>query len=140
LFYNQSKAFFFQGTKDALIDRDHSEYNSYFLQAQRIRRLVVQDFDSVLLNCNETSQETKVHALLTPVSPKALPPVLHASQARAQKAQDYINDLMTIPASLAGLPCVVVPFGKSKIGLQLMTGFGRDFLALRLAQRLEGVS
>ncbi len=75
-----------------------------------------------------------MHALLTPVSPEAKPPLLRASQAGRTK--DYINDLMTIPASLAGLPSVVVPFGKSRTGLQLISSFGRDFLTLRLGERL----
>jgi aspartyl-tRNA(Asn)/glutamyl-tRNA(Gln) amidotransferase subunit A len=103
-----------------------NEYNSYFLQAQKHRRLVLQDF---------TEAFKSIHAILTPVSTDSKPPLL--SKPSLGGNADYINDIMTIPASLAGLPASVVPFGTNRIGLQLISSFGKDDFLLNLAEYLE---
>ena len=81
-------------------------YDAYYKKAQRVRRLIVEDFNNVFQN---------VDVLLTPTTPtaafeigKALDPI-----------DMYMNDVFTVPASLAGLPAMNVPSGLSSEGLPL---------------------
>ncbi len=82
-------------------------YDAYYLKAQKIRRLIAQDFRDVY--------ET-VDAILTPSAPSAAFPF-------GDKADDpiamYLNDVFTVPANLAGLPGISVPAGLSAEGLPL---------------------
>lgn len=85
-------------------------YDSYYDQAQRVRRLICNDFARVLLpDGAELGTGPRVHALLTPTTPTIAPTV---ATARAYTAvQGYANDVFTVPASLAGLPAISVPVG-----------------------------
>ncbi len=104
-----------------------------------MRRLIKEDFESVLhQNPQEEPSDGRVHALLTPVSTEAIPPRL--DEPMSSRDADYINDVMTIPASLAGLPAIVVPFGAKQIGLQLIGAFGHDDRVLDIAEQLETLS
>ena len=82
-------------------------YDAYYLKAQKIRRLIAQDFRDVY--------ET-VDAILTPSAPSA-------AFAFGDKADDpiamYLNDVFTVPANLAGLPGISIPAGLSDDGLPL---------------------
>ena len=87
-------------------------YDAYYLQAQKVRRLICQDFESAW---------SEVDALLTPVSPTA------AFKFSAEKSplELYQEDILTTPASLAGLCGLVVPVGKDSptdlpIGVQIL--------------------
>ena len=85
-----------------------SRYNDYFLKAQKVRRLIVKDFDDAF---------KKVDFLLTPAAPST------AVSAEEMKNQDpitvFLNDAFVCPASLAGLPAMVVPSAISSDGLPL---------------------
>ena len=107
-------------------------YDAYYLRAQKVRTLVRRDFEEAL-------RETD--ALLLPVTPT--PPF-----ALGEKADDplamYLNDVYSIPASLAGVPALSFPAGFTRsglpIGLQLV---GRPFdeaTLLRVARAWEGTS
>ena len=82
-------------------------YDAYYLKAQKVRRLIKQDFDSVF---------TTVDALLTPATPSA-------AFAVGRKIDDpvvnFLNDVFTVPANLAGLPGMSVPAGVNADGLPL---------------------
>ncbi|MFP6748105.1 MAG: Asp-tRNA(Asn)/Glu-tRNA(Gln) amidotransferase subunit GatA [Alphaproteobacteria bacterium] len=82
-------------------------YDAYYLKAQKIRRLIAQDFRDVY---------EKVDAILTPSTPSAAFPF-------GDKADDpiamYLNDVFTVPANLAGLPGISIPAGLSADGLPL---------------------
>ena len=82
-------------------------YDAYYLKAQKVRRLIAQDF--------RDAYET-VDAILTPSAPSAAFPF-------GDKADDpiamYLNDVFTVPANLAGLPGISVPAGLSAEGLPL---------------------
>lgn len=82
-------------------------YDAYYLKAQKVRQLIAQDF----ANAYET-----VDAILTPTAPSA-------AFAFGEKSDDpiamYLNDVFTVPASLAGLPGSSVAAGLSKDGLPL---------------------
>jgi aspartyl-tRNA(Asn)/glutamyl-tRNA(Gln) amidotransferase subunit A len=91
-------------------------YDAYYLKAQRVRALVAQDFSSAF---------ERVDCVLAPTAPSAAFAIGdHADDPVAM----YLNDLFTVPASLAGLPAISVPAGLSAdglpIGLQII---GRPF-------------
>ncbi len=86
-------------------------YDAYYLKAQKARTLIKADFDTVFENYD---------AVVTPTSPGVAFPL-------GAKTQDplamYLNDLFTIPTSLAGLPGVSVPAGLAQdlpVGLQII--------------------
>jgi len=89
-------------------------YDAYYLKAQRVRQLIAKDFRDAF---------GTVDAILTPTAPSA-------AFAFGSKSDDplamYLNDVFTVPASLAGLPGGSVPAGMSAeglpLGLQVLTG------------------
>jgi aspartyl-tRNA(Asn)/glutamyl-tRNA(Gln) amidotransferase subunit A len=91
-------------------------YDAYYLKAQRVRTLIARDFDTAFQSCD---------AILTPTAPSA-------AFAIGEKMNDpvamYLNDVFTVPSSLAGLPAISVPAGLSADGLPLgLQVIGRAF-------------
>ncbi len=82
-------------------------YDAYYLKAQKIRTLIAEEFRRVFAD---------IDLILTPTTPSA-------AFALGEKSDDpiamYINDIFTVPASLAGLPAISVPAGLSAEGLPL---------------------
>ena len=82
-------------------------YDAYYLRAQKIRTLILRDFTDVF---------AKVDALLTPTAPSA-------AFAQGENMDDpvkmYLNDVFTVPASMAGVPAMSVPAGLDAQGLPL---------------------
>ena len=82
-------------------------YDAYYLKAQKVRSLILRDF---------TAAFEQVDAILTPTAPSA-------AFALGEKQDDpvamYLNDVFTVPASMAGLPAISVPGGLSDEGLPL---------------------
>ncbi len=82
-------------------------YDAYYIKAQKVRRLIAEDFTKAYEQCD---------ALLTPTAPSA-------AFAIGEKEDDpikmYLNDVFTVPASLAGLPGMSVPAGLDHDGLPL---------------------
>jgi aspartyl-tRNA(Asn)/glutamyl-tRNA(Gln) amidotransferase subunit A len=103
-------------------------YDAYYLKAQKVRTLIKQDFDTVF----ETYD-----AVVGPTSPTVAFPL-------GAKTQDplamYLNDLFTIPTSLAGLPGISVPAGLSSglpVGLQIIGKALDEAGVLRIAHAFE---
>ncbi len=82
-------------------------YDAYYLKAQKVRTLIAQDFRNAFED---------VDVLLTPTTPSA-------AFVIGEKMDDpiamYLNDIFTVPASMAGLPAISVPAGLSRDGLPL---------------------
>ncbi len=104
-------------------------YDAYYLKAQKVRTLIRQDFDRVFAD---------VDVLATPVAPTT---AFRLAEKTSDPLAMYLVDVFTNPASLAGLPAIVVPCGRDEagmpIGLQLIgPPFGEE-LVLRAAHAFE---
>ena len=84
-----------------------SKMDAYYLKAQKIRRLIANDFNAAY---------EKVDVILLPSSPTA---AFGINENQSDPLTMYLNDIFTIPASLAGLPCASVPSALSSEGLPL---------------------
>jgi aspartyl-tRNA(Asn)/glutamyl-tRNA(Gln) amidotransferase subunit A len=83
-------------------------YDAYYKKAGQVRNLILQDFKNAF---------KQVDAILTPVAPSA---AFSINNAKTQDAISmYLNDIFTIPASLAGMPAISIPAGIDKDGLPL---------------------
>ncbi|MEK9644577.1 MAG: Asp-tRNA(Asn)/Glu-tRNA(Gln) amidotransferase subunit GatA [Alphaproteobacteria bacterium] len=104
-------------------------YDAYYKKAQRVRALIARDFANAWDSCD---------VMLTPTTPGA-------AFAMGEKSDDpiamYLNDVLTVPASLAGLPAISLPVGLSGEGLPLgLHLIGRPFdeeTVFRAAHALE---
>ena len=82
-------------------------YDAYYLRAQRIRTLIARDFHKAF---------EKVDVILTPTTPS---PAFAMGEKMDDPVAMYLNDVFTVPSSLAGLPAISVPAGLSGDGLPL---------------------
>ncbi len=107
--------------------------DAYYLKAQKIRRLISEDFKNAF---------EKVSAIILPTTPTE---AFNLGDKQDNPVTMYLNDLFTIPASLAGLPCCSVPASLSSRGLPLgMQIIGKplnEYDTLKVAAAIErGVS
>lgn len=108
-------------------------YDAYYTRAQKVRTLIQREF---------TAAFQEVDAILTPTSPT---PPRKLGNADADPLQDYLADVYTISANLAGLPAISVPCGTVPsgdgtdlpVGVQVMAPHLEDALVLRIAKALE---
>ncbi len=82
-------------------------YDAYYLKAQKVRALIVRDFQQAFTACD---------LLLTPTAPTGAFPI---GARTADPIAMYLNDVFTVPSSLAGLPAMSVPAGTDANGLPL---------------------
>jgi aspartyl-tRNA(Asn)/glutamyl-tRNA(Gln) amidotransferase subunit A len=91
-------------------------YDAYYLRAQKVRTLIAQDFADAF---------QKVDAIVTPTAPT---PAFKLGERTADPLQMYLADIFTVTGSLAGIPGISVPCGKSSTGLPIgMQIFGPHF-------------
>lgn len=104
-------------------------YDAYYLKAQKVRTLITQDFN--------TAFET-VDVILTPTTPT---PAFALDEKPTDPVVMYLNDVLTVPANLAGLPGLSVPAGLSKeglpLGLQLLGPAFEESVLFRTGHVLE---
>lgn len=82
-------------------------YDAYYLKAQKVRKLITQDFETAF---------QMVDVILTPTTPSA---AFALDEKPTDPVEMYLNDVLTVPANLAGLPAISIPVGFSKEGLPL---------------------
>jgi aspartyl-tRNA(Asn)/glutamyl-tRNA(Gln) amidotransferase subunit A len=104
------------------------QYETTYLKAQKVRHLIINDFKNAF---------TKVDAILVPSTTGEAFPIAK----KMTPMEMYMNDIFTIPASLAGLPCSSQPIGLSKnglpLGLQIIGNSFDEFTVLKVAKILE---
>ena len=107
----------------------HGYYDAYYLQAQKVRRLIVQDLSRAFERCD---------VILGPTAPTT---AFEIGAQAEDPVQMYLGDIFTIPAPLAGLPAVSIPCGFDAaglpVGLQLMGRHFSEGLLLRAAHRYQ---
>ena len=104
-------------------------YDAYYLKAQRVRALIRRDFDTVFAD---------VDAILTPTTPSD---AFAIGENDDDPIKMYLNDVFTVPSSLAGLPAISIPAGLSErglpLGLQLIGRMFDEETVFRAAGALE---
>ena len=107
----------------------HGYYDAYYLQAQKIRRLIADDFNDAFKACD---------VILGPTAPGT---AFKLGEKSDDPVEMYLNDLYTIPANLAGLPGMSLPCGfDSKglpIGLQLVGNYFSEAKMLNVAHQYQ---
>ena len=82
-------------------------YDAYYLKAQKVRKLIKNDFDEVY---------KKVDAILTPSTPSS---AFNIGEKSNDPVSMYLNDIFTVPINLAGLPAISIPGGYDSKGYPL---------------------
>jgi len=104
-------------------------YDAYYLKAQKVRALIAQDFVQAF---------AKVDAILTPTAPTA---AFGLNDKVVDPVAMYLNDVFTVPASLAGIPGSSIPAGLTAhglpLGLQVLTKRWDEETLFRVCQVLE---
>jgi aspartyl-tRNA(Asn)/glutamyl-tRNA(Gln) amidotransferase subunit A len=107
----------------------HGYYDAYYLQAQKLRRMIADDFQQCFTQCD---------VIAGPVAPTV---AWKLGQGSDDPVQAYLADIFTLPASLAGLPGMSVPagFGESglPVGLQLIGNYFQEGTLLHTAHALQ---
>ena len=106
----------------------HGYYDAYYLQAQKIRRLIADDFQQAFKQCD---------LIAGPVAPTTA----WAADAHQDPLADYLADIYTLPASLAGLPGMSLPAGfdenRLPVGLQLIGNYLQESRLLAAAHQFQ---
>jgi aspartyl-tRNA(Asn)/glutamyl-tRNA(Gln) amidotransferase subunit A len=104
-------------------------YDAYYLQAQKVRRLIADDFRRAF---------AEVDVIAGPTSPTTAFPL---GDKTSDPLQMYLNDIFTIPANLAGLPAMSIPGGFDRagmpIGLQLTANYFGEAKLLNAAHQFQ---
>src|SRR5690606_12004362 len=110
----------------------HGYYDAYYLQAQRVRRMIANDFQQAFAeHCD---------VIMGPVTPTVAKPI---GENRDDPTSDWLADIYTLGVSLAGLPAMSIPCGFSQgtrplpIGLQLIGNYFSEGQLLAVADRFQ---
>ena len=107
----------------------HGYYDAYYLQAQKIRRMIANDFQQAFTQCD---------VIVGPVAPTV---AWALGEKSANPLSSYLADIYTLPASLAGLPGMSVPCGFGAqgmpVGLQLIGNYLQESRLLNVAHQLQ---
>ena len=110
----------------------HGYYDAYYLQAQKLRRLIAQDFAAAF---------GQVDLIAGPVSPTV---AWNIGERSDDPVRNYLADIFTLPASLAGLPGISVPAGFGAggrpVGLQLVGNYFAEARLLNVAHRFQSAT
>ena len=104
-------------------------YDAYYLKAQKVRKLIKNDFDDAY---------KKVDAILTPSTPSA---AFKIGEKTNDPISMYLNDIFTVPVNLAGLPAISIPAGLDAkgypLGLQIIGKAFDEQKILNIAYAME---
>ncbi|MFI4984124.1 MAG: Asp-tRNA(Asn)/Glu-tRNA(Gln) amidotransferase subunit GatA [Rickettsiales bacterium] len=104
-------------------------YDAYYTKAQKVRQKIANDFKEAY---------KQVDVILTPTTPSA---AFAIGENTDDPVKMYLNDVLTVPASLAGLPCISVPAGLTAdglpLGLQIIGNLYDESSVLNFAKIIE---
>jgi aspartyl-tRNA(Asn)/glutamyl-tRNA(Gln) amidotransferase subunit A len=104
-------------------------YDAYYGKAQKVRRLIKQDFDNAFKKCD---------IILTPTSPFT---AFKINEKTSDPLEMYLSDVYTTSANLAGIPGMSIPISRDKnglpIGLQLLGNQFEESKILNLSTHIE---
>lgn len=111
----------------------HGYYDAYYLQAQKIRRMIAQDFQAAFKQCD---------VIMGPVSPTV---AWNIGDKSDDPVANYLADIFTLSTSLAGLPGMSIPCGfgqgeknaKRPVGLQIIGNYFAEAKLLNVAHRYQ---
>ncbi|WP_293759669.1 Asp-tRNA(Asn)/Glu-tRNA(Gln) amidotransferase subunit GatA [uncultured Aquitalea sp.] len=107
----------------------HGYYDAYYLKAQKIRRLIANDFTAAFEQCD---------VILGPVAPTA---AFNLGQLSSDPVQMYLSDIYTLSVNLAGLPGMSVPAGFDRngrpVGLQIIGNYFSEATMLNVAHQFQ---
>jgi len=107
----------------------HGYYDAYYLQAQKLRRMIADDFRRCFQDC---------HLIAGPVAPSV---AWKIGEQGDDPVKAYLADIFTLPGSLAGLPGMSVPAGRGEhgmpVGLQLIGNYFDEARLLQVAHALQ---
>jgi aspartyl-tRNA(Asn)/glutamyl-tRNA(Gln) amidotransferase subunit A len=107
----------------------HGYYDAYYLQAQKIRRMIADDFQQAFKQCD---------VIAGPVAPTV---AWKLGEHGNDPLADYLADIFTLPGSLAGLPGMSIPCGfgagHMPVGLQLLGNYCAEGKLLNAAHRFQ---
>jgi aspartyl-tRNA(Asn)/glutamyl-tRNA(Gln) amidotransferase subunit A len=107
----------------------HGYYEAYYLQAQKIRRMIADDFQQAFQQCD---------VIAGPVAPTV---AWKLGEKGSDPVASYLADIFTLPASLAGLPGMSIPAGLGAqgmpVGLQLIGNYLQEGRLLNMAHRFQ---
>jgi aspartyl-tRNA(Asn)/glutamyl-tRNA(Gln) amidotransferase subunit A len=110
----------------------HGYYDAYYLQAQKIRRLIAQDFDDAFKHCD---------LIMGPTSPGT---AFNLGEKGDDPVQMYLSDIYTIAVNLAGLPGMSIPCGFGEnglpVGLQIIGDYFAEARMLNVAHQYQQVT
>jgi aspartyl-tRNA(Asn)/glutamyl-tRNA(Gln) amidotransferase subunit A len=107
----------------------HGYYDAYYLQAQKIRRMIADDFQRAFAECD---------VIAGPVAPTV---AWKLGNNASDPLADYLADIFTLPASLAGLPGMSIPVGFGEghmpVGMQLIGNYLQEARLLNVAHQYQ---
>src|SRR5205085_9545169 len=107
----------------------HGYYDAYYLQAQKVRRMIADDFQRAFRQCD---------VIAGPVAPSV---AWKLGGHGGDPLADYLADIFTLPGSLAGLPGMSIPVGFGEagmpVGLQLIGNYFQEAKLLNAAHRFQ---
>jgi len=111
----------------------HGYYDAYYLQAQKIRRMIADGFQKAFAHCD---------LIAGPVAPTT---AWKLGDKTDDPVANYLADIFTLPASLAGLPCMSIPVGfgegsQMPVGMQLIGNYLQEAQLLNVAHRFQQVT
>jgi aspartyl-tRNA(Asn)/glutamyl-tRNA(Gln) amidotransferase subunit A len=110
----------------------HGYYDAYYLQAQKIRRMIADDFQRAFASCD---------VIAGPVAPTV---AWKLGDKSADPLANYLADIFTLPASLAGLPGMSIPVGFDEgglpVGMQLIGNYLQEAKLLNVAHQFQSAT
>jgi aspartyl-tRNA(Asn)/glutamyl-tRNA(Gln) amidotransferase subunit A len=110
----------------------HGYYDAYYLKAQKIRRLIAEDFKQAFTQCD---------VIMGPTAPTT---AFNAGEKSSNPVEMYLSDIYTIAVNLAGLPGMSIPAGFGMdgrpVGLQIIGNYFEEASMLNVAHQYQLVS